>query len=255
MSHGSEALKETYLPKLVEGTWSGTMCLTEPHCGTDLGLLRTKAVPQDDGSYKITGTKIFISAGEHDLTENIIHLVLARLPGRAEGHQGHQPVPGAEIPASTKMARLGAAQWRRLRGHRAQDGHQGLLHLRMNFDDATGWLVGEPHKGMRAMFAMMNTERLAVGMQGLGVAEAAYQGAVAYARERLQGRSLSGAKHPDKPADPIIVHPDVRRMLLTMRAYAEGCRALGVWVASSLDIAERATRIRRARRRPRISSR
>jgi butyryl-CoA dehydrogenase len=237
--HGSDDLKQTYLPKLVDGTWSGTMCLTEPHCGTDLGLCRTKAVPQSDGSYSLTGTKIFISAGEHDLTENIIHLVLARLPDAPPGIKGislflvpkflpkDDGVPGARNGVS-----CGAIE------HKM--GIKASATCVMNFDDAKGWLVGEPHKGMRAMFTMMNEERLAVGLQGLGLAEASYQGAVAYARERLQGRSLSGTKHPDKPADPIIVHPDVRRMLLTMRATSEGCRALGAWVAHAVDLQKHA---------------
>ncbi len=233
-AHGSEELKERFLPKLVDGTWSGTMCLTEPHCGTDLGLCRTKAIPQDDGSYKITGTKIFISAGEHDLTENIIHLVLARLPDAPKGIKGislfvvPKFLPKADgTPGSANGVSCGSIE------HKM--GIKGSATCVMNFDEASGWLVGEPHKGMRAMFTMMNTERLAVGIQGLGLAEASYQGAVAYARERLQGRSLSGTKHPDKPADPIIVHPDVRRMLLTMRSTIEGCRALGAWVAMALD--------------------
>ncbi|MCA1909651.1 MAG: acyl-CoA dehydrogenase C-terminal domain-containing protein [Magnetospirillum sp.] len=232
---GSDSLKDAYLPKMVDGTWSGTMCLTEPHCGTDLGLLRTKAVPQGDGSYKITGTKIFISAGEHDLTENIVHLVLARLPDAPAGVKGISLflVPkflpdSAGNPGERNGVSCGAIE------HKM--GIKASATCVMNFDDATGWLIGSAHKGMQAMFAMMNTERLSVGIQGLGLAEASYQGSVAYARERLQGRSLSGVKHPDKPADPIIVHPDVRRMLLTQRAYVEGCRALGAWAAKSLDV-------------------
>lgn len=235
---GSEALKQTYLPKLVDGTWSGTMCLTEPHCGTDLGLLRTRAVPNSDGSYKVSGTKIFISAGEHDLTENIIHLVLARLPDAPNGVKGISLflVPKFLVkPDGSLGARNGAA----CGSIEHKMGIKASATCVMNFDDAQGWLIGEPHKGMQAMFAMMNTERLAVGIQGLGLAEASYQGAVAYARERLQGRSLSGAKFPDKSADPLIVHPDIRRMLLTQRAYVEGCRALGIWAAKSLDIAKR----------------
>jgi len=233
--YGSDDLKQTYLPKMVEGSWSGTMCLTEPHCGTDLGLLRTRATPEADGSYKITGTKIFISAGEHDLTENIIHLVLARLPDAPKGITGISLflVPKFLVKDDGSLGpRNGVA----CGSIEHKMGIKAQATCVINFDEATGWLVGEPHKGMRAMFAMMNTERLAVGIQGLGVTEASYQGAVAYARERLQGRSLSGAKHPDKPADPIIVHPDVRRMLLTQRAYAEGCRALAAWVSKSLDL-------------------
>jgi butyryl-CoA dehydrogenase len=235
---GSDALKDAYLPKLVEGTWAGTMCLTEPHCGTDLGLLRTRAAPQEDGSYKISGTKIFISAGEHDLTENIIHLVLARLPDAPKGVKGislflvpkYLVKPDGSLGPSNGVA-CGSIE------HKM--GIKASATCVMNFDEAQGWLIGEPHKGMQAMFAMMNTERLAVGIQGLGLAEGSYQGAVAYARERLQGRSLSGVKHPDKAADPLIVHPDIRRMLLTQRAYIEGCRALGVWAAKSLDVAKR----------------
>ncbi|NFV79651.1 acyl-CoA dehydrogenase C-terminal domain-containing protein [Magnetospirillum aberrantis] len=233
--YGSDELKDAYLPKMVDGTWSGTMCLTEPHCGTDLGLLRTKAVPQDDGSYKITGTKIFISAGEHDLTENIIHLVLARLPDAPKGVKGislflvPKFMPDSDgNPGPRNGVACGSIE------HKM--GIKASSTCVMNFDDATGWLIGQPHKGMQAMFAMMNTERLSVGIQGLGLAEASYQGAVTYARERIQGRSLTGVKHPDKAADPIIVHPDVRRMLLTQRAYVEGCRALGAWAARALDL-------------------
>jgi butyryl-CoA dehydrogenase len=236
--YGSDELKQTYLPKLVDGTWSGTMCLTEPHCGTDLGLLRTRAAPNGDGSYKVSGTKIFISAGEHDLTENILHLVLARLPDAPKGVKGISLflVPKFLVkPDGSLGERNGAA----CGSIEHKMGIKASATCVMNFDDAQGWLIGEPHKGMQAMFAMMNTERLAVGIQGLGLAEASYQGAVAYARERLQGRSLSGAKFPDKPADPLIVHPDIRRMLLTQRAYVEGCRALGIWAATSLDIAKR----------------
>jgi butyryl-CoA dehydrogenase len=233
-AYGSDGLKDAYLPKMVDGTWSGTMCLTEPHCGTDLGLLRTKAVPQDDGSYKITGTKIFISAGEHDLTENIVHLVLARLPDAPKGVKGISLflVPKF-LPRDdgTPGARNGVA----CGSIEHKMGIKASSTCVMNFDDAVGWLIGAPHKGMQAMFAMMNTERLSVGIQGLGLAEASYQGAVAYARERIQGRALTGVKHPDKAADPIIVHPDVRRMLLTQRAYVEGCRALGMWAARRLD--------------------
>ncbi len=234
---GSDELKDTWLPKIVDGTWSGTMCLTEPHCGTDLGLLRTKALPRDDGSYKLTGTKIFISAGEHDLTENIVHLVLARLPDAPAGVKGISLflVPKYLLnddgtPGARNGALCGSIE------HKM--GIKASSTCVMNFDDATGWLIGQPHKGMQAMFAMMNTERLSVGIQGLGLGEASYQGAVAYARERLQGRALNGVKHPDKPADPIIVHPDVRRMLLTQRATMEGCRALGMWAAKSLDLQE-----------------
>ena len=231
-AHGSDELKQAYLPKLVDGSWAGTMCLTEPHCGTDLGLCRTKAVPQADGSYKITGTKIFISAGEHDMTDNIIHLVLARLPDAPKGIKGISLflVPKFMPDGTRNPAVCGSIE------HKM--GIKASATCVMNFDEATGWLVGELGKGMRAMFTMMNEERLAVGIQGLGLAEASYQGAVAYARDRLQGRSLSGIKAPDKAADPIIHHPDVRRMLLTIRATTEGSRALGAWVAHQLDVAE-----------------
>jgi alkylation response protein AidB-like acyl-CoA dehydrogenase len=237
-SHGSEALKELYLPKLVDGSWAGTMCLTEAHCGTDLGLLRTKAVPQTDGSFQLSGSKTFISAGEHDLTENIIHLVLARLPEAPAGVAG---VSLFVVPKFLPNAdgTIGMRNGVTCGGIEHKLGIKASAICQINFDAATAWLVGEPHKGMRAMFVMMNSERLSVGIQGLGVGEAAYQSATAYARERLQGRSLAGAQRPDKSADPIIVHPDVRRMLMTMRAYNEGCRALGVWVANALDRMER----------------
>lgn len=233
-SHGAEELKDAYLPKMVSGEWSGTMCLTEPHCGTDLGLLRTRAVPQDDGSCRITGSKIFISAGEHDLTDNIIHLVLAKLPDAPKGVKGISLflVPKFLPDADGNPGQRNGVS---CAGIEHKMGIKASATCQINFDDAVGWLVGEPHKGMRAMFTMMNSERVSVGTQGLGVAEAAYQAAVAYAKERLQGRSLAGAKHPDKAADPIIVHPDVRRMLMTARAYTEGCRALCGWVARALD--------------------
>ena len=237
-TYGSDELKQRFLGRLVDGTWAGTMCLTEPHCGTDLGLIRTKAVPQEDGSHKITGTKIFISAGEHDLTENILHLVLARLPDAPAGTRGISlflvpkflPKEDGTVGPRNGVA-CGSIE------HKM--GIKASATCVMNFEDATGWLVGEPHKGMRAMFVMMNAARLAVGIQGLGVAEVSYQNAVAYAKERLQGRSLKGTAHPDKPADPIIVHPDVRRNLLTARAYTEGARALGALVGYKLDVAEK----------------
>ena len=238
-SHGAEELKNLYLPKLASGIWSGTMCLTEPHCGTDLGLLRTKATPQTDSSYHINGAKIFISAGEHDLTENIVHLVLARLPDAPPGIKGISLflVPkflpdAAQNPGPRNGVTCAAIE------HKM--GLKASATCQMNFDDATGWLVGEPHRGMQAMFTMMNSERLSVGTQGLGLGEIAYQSAVAYARDRLQGRALSGTKFPDKPADPLIVHPDIRRMLLTMRANTQGCRALCVWVAQAMDRAAHA---------------
>ena len=234
-SHATAELKERYLPKMVDGTWSGTMCLTEAHCGTDLGMLRTRAVPQDDGSYRVSGSKIFISAGEQDLTENIVHLVLARLPDAPPGVKG---ISLFLVPKflPTDDGRPGTRNGVVCTGIEHKMGIKGSATAQLTFDDAQGWLVGTPHKGMAAMFTMMNSERLSVGIQGLGAAEASYQGAVAYAKDRIQGRSLSGPKEPGKQADSIIVHPDVRRMLMTMRATTEGCRALGGWVARELDI-------------------
>ena len=233
-NYGSDALKDQYLPKLVDGTWAGTMCLTEAHCGTDLGLLRTKAEPQDDNSYLISGSKMFISAGEHDLTENIIHLVLARTPDAPEGVKGISLflVPkflpdGDGNPGERNPVVCGSIE------HKM--GIKASATCLLNFDGARGWLIGDLNRGMEAMFVMMNQERLAVGVQGIGLAEVSYQSAVDYARERLQGRALTGAKHPDKAADPIIVHPDVRKMLLTMRAWTEGSRALACWISHELD--------------------
>ncbi|HYI69235.1 MAG TPA: acyl-CoA dehydrogenase family protein, partial [Skermanella sp.] len=235
--HGTDELKRAYLPNLVDGTWSGTMCLTEPHCGTDLGMIRTKAVPDDsgDGSFAITGTKIFISAGEHDLTENILHLVLAKLPDAPPGTKGislflvPKFLPREDgTPGMRNGVMCGSIE------HKM--GIKASSTCVMNFDAAKGWLVGQPHKGMRAMFTMMNAARLGVGIQGLGLAEVSYQNAVSYARDRLQGRSLTGTKAPDKPADPIIVHPDVRKNLMTMRAYTEGCRALACWIGLNIDV-------------------
>ena len=232
--HADDGLKARYLPKLAGGRWSGTMCLTEPQCGTDLGLIRTRAEPEGDGSYAITGTKIFISAGEHDLSENIIHLVLARLPDAPKGIKGislflvPKFLPRPDGEAGPRNGVLCA-------GIEHKMGLSGSATCVMSFEQATGWLLGEPHRGMRAMFTMMNDARLEVGIQGLGVAETAYQSAVAYARERLQGRALRGAKQPDKAADPILVHPDVRRMLLTMRATTEGARALACWIGMAID--------------------
>jgi alkylation response protein AidB-like acyl-CoA dehydrogenase len=234
LHHGSDELKQAYLPKMVTGEWSGTMCLTEPHCGTDLGLIRTKAVPNGDGSYKITGTKIFISAGEHDLTENIVHLVLAKLPDAPEGAKGISLfiVPKFLIDSKApNHATCGSIE------HKM--GIKASSTCVMNFDNSLGWLIGEPHKGLRAMFTMMNAARLGVGMQGLGLAEVAWQNGLAYAKDRLQMRALDGVKFPDKPADPIIVHPDVRKMLLTSKAFCEGARALSYWVGLNLDIAEK----------------
>ncbi len=237
--HASDELKDRFLPKMVDGTWGGTMCLTEPHCGTDLGMLRTKAVPNADGSFQLTGSKIFISSGDHDLTENIIHLVLARTPDAPKGVKGislfivPKMLPGAD-------GRPGARNGVSTAGIEHKMGIKASATCQINFDDAQGWMVGLPNKGMQGMFSMMNSERLSVGIQGLGIAEAAYQSAVVYAKERIQGRSLSGPKHPDKAADPIIVHPDVRRNLMRMRAETEGCRALSGWVARALDRAEKA---------------
>ena len=238
LNHGSDELKQRYLPKMVAGAWSGTMCLTEAHCGTDLGMLRTKAAPQDDGSYKVTGSKIFISAGEHDLTENIIHLVLARLPDAPPGIKGislflvPKFLPAEDGGPGARNGVVCTAIEHKM-------GIKASATCQMSFDEATGWLLGEKHKGMRAMFTMMNSARLSVGVQGLGAAEAAYQGAAFYAKDRIQGRALSGAKDATRAADPIIVHPDVRRMLMTIRAYTEGCRAFGGWVAQQLDLATR----------------
>jgi len=233
-AHGTDEQKRTYLPKLTSGEWTGTMCLTEPHCGTDLGLLRTKAEPQVDGTYKITGAKIFISAGEHDLTENIVHLVLARLPDAPPGSKGISlfVVPKFNAKADGSLGERNAIF---CTGLEHKMGIHGNATAQLTLDGAVGTLVGEPHKGLQAMFVMMNAARLGVGMQSLGLTEVAYQNAVAYAKERLQMRALSGPKAPDKPADPIIVHPDVRKMLLTARAYAEGGRALGLWTVLQLD--------------------
>jgi alkylation response protein AidB-like acyl-CoA dehydrogenase len=232
--HGTDEQKQLYLPKLSSGQWTGTMCLTEAHCGTDLGLLRSKAEPQADGSYKISGGKIFISSGEHDLAENIIHLVLARLPDAPQGSKGislfvvPKFVPNADGTLRERNGiTCGAIE------HKM--GIHGNSTCQMNMDGARGWLVGEPNKGLPAMFVMMNAARIGVANQGLGLTEVAYQNAVAYAKDRLQMRSLSGPKAPDKAADPIIVHPDVRKMLLTARAYAEGARALALHTVLLLD--------------------
>jgi alkylation response protein AidB-like acyl-CoA dehydrogenase len=232
--HGTDEQKALYLPKLSSGVWTGTMCLTEPHCGTDLGLLRSKAEPQADGSYRITGQKIFISSGEHDLAENIVHLVLARLPDAPAGSKGislflvPKFVPNAD-------GSLGERNPIFCTGLEHKMGIHGNATCQMNLDGAQGWLVGEPNKGLPAMFVMMNAARIGVANQSLGLTEVAYQNAVTYAKDRLQMRSLSGPKAPDKPADPIIVHPDVRKMLLTARAYAEGARALALHTVLLLD--------------------
>jgi alkylation response protein AidB-like acyl-CoA dehydrogenase len=229
-AHGTPEQQKMYLPKLTSGAWTGTMCLTEPHCGTDLGLLRTKAEPQADGSYKITGNKIFISAGEHDMAENIIHLVLARLPDAPAGSKGISlfAVPKFNVNADGS---LGSRNGIWCGGIEHKMGIHGNSTCQMVLEDAAGSLVGEPNKGLAAMFVMMNAARLGVGNQSLGLTEVAYQNALAYAKDRLQMRSLSGTKAKDKPADPIIVHPDVRRMLMTAKAYAEGGRALAIYCA------------------------
>ena len=236
--HGTDEQKRIYLPNLISGRWSGTMNLTEPHCGTDLGLLKTKAVPRADGSYRITGQKIFISAGEHDLAENIIHLVLARIEGAPDGTKGislfvvprHMPDGNGGVGDRNGVT-CGAIE--------EKMGIHGNATCVLNYDAATGWLVGEENKGLRAMFTMMNEARLAVGIQGLALSEVAYQNAVDYARDRRQGRALSGAREPEAPADPIIVHPDIRRALLRIRAINEGGRALVVWTALRGDQARK----------------
>ncbi|MCC7055007.1 MAG: acyl-CoA dehydrogenase C-terminal domain-containing protein [Gemmatimonadaceae bacterium] len=238
LMHGTDALKTTWLPKLVTGEWAGTMCLTEAHCGTDLGLLTTKAVPREDGSYAITGNKIFISAGDHDLTSNIVHLVLARLPDAPPGIKG---ISLFIVPKFLLVAdgTPGDANGVRCVSIEHKMGIKASPTCVLAFDDSIGWLVGETNKGMRGMFTMMNAARLAVGMQGLGISEVAYQNAVSYAKDRLQGRSLTGPKNPAGPADPLIVHPDVRRMLMTIRAFNEGARALSLWVGTHIDLHEK----------------
>ena len=237
-SHGSAEQKALYLPKLISGEWAGTMNLTEPHCGTDLGQLRCRAVPQSDGSYRITGTKIFISAGEHDLTDNIIHLVLARIEGAPPGTKGISLFVVPKILPAADGA-LGPRNAVSCGSIEEKMGIHGNATCVMNYDGATGWLVGEANRGLYAMFTMMNAARLSVGLQGLALSEVAYQNAAAYAKERLSGRAMSGARFPEKPADPIIVHPDVRRMLMTMRAFNEAARTLVLWTALRGDIARR----------------
>jgi alkylation response protein AidB-like acyl-CoA dehydrogenase len=233
--HATDELKQRFIPQLVDGTWTATMCLTEPQCGTDLGLLTTRAEPAEDGSYRVSGSKIFISAGDHDLAENIVHLVLARLPGGPPGIKGistlvvpkRRLVDGELVDNGVTCTAL---------EHKM--GIKGSATCALQFDGAAGWLVGEPHRGMKALFTMMNAARLHVGVQGLALADAAYQRAAAFARERRQGRALSGARDAGEPADPILVHPDVRRMLLTARAFIEGARALTAWAALEIDHAE-----------------
>ena len=232
-AHGSEEQKDTYLPKMTSGEWTGTMCLTEPHCGTDLGLLKTKAEPNGDGSYSISGTKIFISAGEHDMADNIIHLVLARLPDAPKDVKGISLfiVPKFHADGSRNSVYCGSLE------HKM--GIKANATAVINLDGARGYLIGEANKGLACMFTMMNAARLGCGMQGLGLGEAAFQGALSYARDRLQMRAMAGAKFPEKAADPIIVHPDVRRMLLTQKAYTEAGRALAALLALQLDIEEK----------------
>jgi len=232
--HGTDAQKKMYLPKLVSGEWTGTMCLTEPHCGTDLGMLRTKAEPQADGTYKITGNKIFISAGEHDMAENIVHLVLARLPDAPQGSKGISlfAVPKFNVKADGS---LGTRNPIYCGGLEHKMGIHGNATAQIVIEGAVGTLVGQPNKGLPAMFVMMNAARLGVGNQSLGLTEVAYQNALAYAKDRIQMRSLSGVKAKDKPADPIIVHPDVRKMLMTAKAYAEGGRALNLFCGLLID--------------------
>src|SRR6476660_2125384 len=238
LTHASGELKTKYLPKMVEGVWTGTMNLTEPHCGTDLGLLRSKATKQADGSYKISGTKIFISAGEHDLSENIIHLVLARIDGAAAGTKGISLflVPKFMVKDDGSLGARNAVGCGSIEEKMGIHGNSTCV---MNYDGATGWLIGEENRGLNAMFIMMNEARLGVGVQGLALSEVAYQNAAAYAKERLQGRSISGVKFPDKAADPIIVHPDVRRALMSIRAFNEAGRALVMWTALKSDVAHR----------------
>jgi len=237
-AHGTDAQKETYLAKMISGDWSGTMCLTEAHCGTDLGLLRTKAVPEKDGSFRITGEKIFISAGEHDMSNNIVHLVLARLPDAPPGTKG---ISLFIVPKFLPAADGGVGEPNGVKCASIEHkmGIKASATAVLVFEDAKGFIVGEPHKGLRCMFTMMNVARLGTGMQGYAQSESSFQGALAYARERLQMRSLTGPKAPDKPADPIIVHPDVRRMLLTQKAFTEGARALAFYCGKLADIVQR----------------
>lgn len=235
-AHGTEEQKNTYLRKLTAGQWTGTMCLTEAHCGTDLGIIKTRAVPQADGSYAVTGSKIFISAGEHDMSDNIIHLVLAKLPDAPAGTKGISLfiVPKFLPDAAGEAGERNGVSCGSIE-HKM--GIKASATCVLNFDDAKGFLIGEPNKGLNCMFTMMNHARLGTGMQGLCLGEASFQGAIKYANDRLQMRALTGAKAPDKPADPIIVHPDVRRMLLTMKAFNEGNRALTYFTAQMLDVA------------------
>jgi acyl-CoA dehydrogenase len=237
-AHGSDDQKQTYLPKMVSCEWTGTMNLTEPHCGTDLGLIRTKAEPQDDGTYRISGQKIWISSGEHDMADNIIHLVLAKIPGGPDGVKGISLFIVPKFMVGDDGS-LGARNAVTCGGLEEKMGIHGNATCVMNYDGATGFLVGEKHAGLRAMFTMMNEARVGVGLQGFAQAETAYQNACAFARERLQGRAVTGAQNPDDPADPIIVHPDVRRNLMDQKAFVEGARAFTYWGAAMIDRAHR----------------
>ncbi|PPB80292.1 acyl-CoA dehydrogenase/hypothetical protein [Albidovulum inexpectatum] len=238
LAHGTEDQKKTFVPKMISLDWTGTMNLTEPHCGTDLGLLRTKAEPQPDGSYKITGQKIFISSGEHDMAENIVHLVLAKAPGGGPGTKGISLfiVPKFLVNPDGSLGERNAVSVGKIEEKMGIHGNSTCV---MNYDGATGYLLGELHKGMRAMFTMMNEARIGVGLQGYAVAEAAYQNAVAYAKDRLQGRAVTGASNPEGPADPLIVHPDVRRALMDQKSFVEGARAFTFWGATLIDRAHR----------------
>ncbi|UWQ26166.1 acyl-CoA dehydrogenase C-terminal domain-containing protein [Leisingera aquaemixtae] len=239
LAHGTDEQKATYLPNMVSCQWTGTMNLTEPHCGTDLGLMRTKAEPQDDGSFRISGQKIFISSGDHDMAENIVHLVLAKIPGGPEGIKGVSLfiVPKFLVNADGSLGERNGVSVGKIEEKMGIHGNSTCV---MNYDGAVGWLLGEEHKGMRAMFTMMNEARVGVGMQGLAQADAAYQNALEYAKDRLQGRDVTGAKNPDGPADPLIVHPDIRRSLMDQKSFAEGARAFLLWGATLIDQAHRA---------------
>ncbi|MDE4139106.1 MULTISPECIES: acyl-CoA dehydrogenase C-terminal domain-containing protein [Rhodobacterales] len=238
LAHGTDAQKDTYLPKMVSCEWTGTMNLTEPHCGTDLGLMRTKAEPQADGTYKVSGQKIFISAGDHDMSENVIHLVLAKIPGGPEGIKGVSLfiVPKFIVNEDGSVGERNGVSVGNIEKKMGIHGNSTCV---MNYDEATGYLLGTEHKGMRAMFTMMNEARLGVGMQGVAQAEAAYQNAVEYAKDRLQGRDVTGVKNPDGPADPLIVHPDIRRSLMDQKSFVEGGRAFLLWGATMIDKAHR----------------
>ncbi|UWQ98860.1 acyl-CoA dehydrogenase C-terminal domain-containing protein [Rhodobacteraceae bacterium S2214] len=237
-AHGTDAQKQKWLPKMVTCEWTGTMNLTEPHCGTDLGLMRTKAVPQDDGSYKVSGQKIFISAGDHDLADNIVHLVLAKIPGGPEGIKGVSLFIVPKIMVDDE-GNLGDRNGVSVGKIEEKMGIHGNSTCVMNYDEATGYLLGEEHKGMRAMFTMMNEARLGVGLQGYAQAEIAYQNAVFYANDRLQGRAVTGVEYPEKAADPLIVHPDIRRNLMDQKSFVEGARAFTMWGASLIDRAHK----------------